>query len=68
MFSLGDLDLKTIVSIVASVAGTYAAIRADIKNIYSRFSTIEKDIARVEHSSTRSHERIDSHITDFHRK
>lgn len=60
--------LKTILAAAFSAGSIYAAIRADIKNIHSKFANVEKDIARLESSTTRSHERIDHHVTDYHRK
>lgn len=49
-----------ILTIVFAMGGSWAAIRADIKNI------LEKAID-AKASATRAHERIDDHITAYHR-
>lgn len=60
------LDLKTILTIAGTIGGCYAAIRADIKTLYTRLTAVEKDVTRIDLNSSRAHQRIDDHITDFH--
>lgn len=67
MLNIDPKDLATALFYAFTAGGIYAAIRADIKNIHSKFANVEKDIARIESSTARSHERIDDHITDYHR-
>lgn len=65
---ISQINVPTIIAVLGSIFGAYAAIRADIKNLYTRIFTVEKDVARVELNSARAHQRMDDHITDFHAK
>lgn len=67
MYELDPALIKQLLLLAFSTGGIYAAIRADIKNIHGKFASVDKDIARIESSTTRSHERIDHHVTDYHR-
>jgi len=65
---ISQINVPTVITIVAAIFGSYAAIRSDIKNLYTRILAVEKDVTRVEQSSSRAHQRMDEHITDFHAK
>lgn len=56
-----------LVGFVFSLGSTYALIRSDIKGMVDKFAQIGRDISRVEASTNKAHERIDSHITVYHK-
>ena len=60
--------LQTAIIAAFSAGGVYTMIRADIKFMFHEIARLEKqEIARVEKAATRAHERLDEHLTDYHR-
>lgn len=60
---LATLDPGMVWQIILAVfgaGGVYAAIRADIKNLIEKCNKNER-------STERAHERLDEHITTYHR-
>jgi hypothetical protein len=63
-----NLDLKTVLTVLASALSAFAAIRADIKNIYARFGYVEKELERADKNAVEAHKRIDDHVMQLHVK
>jgi hypothetical protein len=56
---------------VLAAAVSYGAIKQDIKNLHEKVRDKEVDnkreLDRIEHAALRAHERLDSHVADYHR-
>jgi hypothetical protein len=63
-----NLDLKTVLTVLASALSAFAAIRADIKNIYTRLDFDKKEIERADKNAVDAHKRIDEHVMQLHVK
>lgn len=59
--------LLTLISPLITIIFSYGFIRADIKNMHEKFGSIKEDINRVENTASKAHERIDAHVTAYHR-
>jgi hypothetical protein len=60
--------LQTALIAAFSAGGVYAVIRAELKFMLHEIIRLEKqEIARIERSATRAHDRLDEHLTDYHR-
>lgn len=67
MLTIEDIVFK-LLPMVFAMGGTYMAIRADIKYLREKITQTDRDISRVDHSATKAHERIDDHVTAYHRR
>lgn len=65
-----DLIFKILMPGISALFGMgvfYGAIRADIKYMIGAVKDIRDDIGRVRETATKAHERIDAHITNYHK-
>lgn len=61
-------DLIKIGTLIFGVGSVYGLVRADIRHLHDRLADIIKDNSRIQESVDKAHDRLDSHITDYHRK
>jgi hypothetical protein len=45
----------------------YGIVRADFRHMVETVGRIDKDVARIEKNADKAHERIDNHITNYHK-
>lgn len=57
----------TIGGTLFTAGGIYGLVRADLRNMHERFDSVNKDIGRIEKNTEKAHERLDSHISTYHR-
>lgn len=59
--------LIMVLSPIFSMAVAWGAIRADIRNMHEKFGGFKEDLNRVEKTAEKAHERMDAHVTVYHR-
>lgn len=67
---MDDMIFKILVPGLSALFGMgtfYGVVRADIRHMVSTIGRLDKDIEHVRTSATKAHERIDNHITAYHK-
>lgn len=50
-----------------SAGSLYGLIRADLKSLHEKMRDSAEDLHRVENTAQKAHERLDAHVTAYHR-
>lgn len=65
-----DVIIKLIVpalSVLFGMGTFYGIVRADFRHMVNTIGRLDRDIDHVRNNAEKAHERIDSHITTYHK-